>query len=112
MTVYKLNWRGWWESDGDELASYIGNTYNEPILKKNLSTIHGKGQFGFRIDRPNWGRFYIRVEDPIGGHSAGKIVYIDWPGWAGRPMRDNPEAASMLSFNSDKKKYTVEKRLN
>jgi uncharacterized protein YfaS (alpha-2-macroglobulin family) len=107
VTVYKLNWRGWWESEGDELASYIGNTYNEPILTKKLSTIHGKGQFGFRIDRPDWGRFYIRVEDRIGDHSAGKIVYVDWPGWAGRPMRDNPEAVTMLSFNSDKKKYAA-----
>ncbi len=44
---------------------------------------------------------------PSGGHSTGQIVNIDWPGWAGRPMRDNPEAASMLTFNSDKKKYTV-----
>ncbi len=107
VKVYKLNWRGWWESEGDELAGYIGNTYNEPVVTKKVSTVNGKGRFGFRIDRPDWGRFYIRVEDPVGGHSAGKIVYIDWPGWAGRPMRDNPEAVSMLSFNSDKKKYAT-----
>jgi len=43
----------------------------------------------------------------VSGHSTGKIIYVDWPGWAGRPMRDNPEAASMLTFNSDKQKYTV-----
>jgi alpha-2-macroglobulin len=107
VTVYKLEWRNWWESNGDELANYIGNTYNEPILKKNISILNGKGRFSFRIDRPEWGRFYIRVSDPASGHSAGKTVYVDWPGWAGRPMRDNPEAASMLSFNSDKQKYSV-----
>jgi alpha-2-macroglobulin len=106
-TVYKLNWRNWWESDGQQLADYMGNTYNEPLISKTLSTVQGKGKFSFRIDRPEWGRFYIRVYDPGSGHAAGKIVYIDWPGWAGRPMRDNPEAASMLTFNADKAKYAV-----
>jgi len=105
VSVYKLSWRNWWESDGNELANYIGDTYNEPLINKSISTLNGKGRFNFRIDRPEWGRFFIRVYDPASGHSAGKTVYIDWPGWAGRPMRDNPEAASMLTFNSDKPKY-------
>lgn len=105
--IYKLDWRNWWESAGDELADFIGNTYNRPVMSKTFSAINGKGRFNFRINRPEWGRFYIRVTDPVSGHTAGKIVYIDWPGWAGRPMRDNPEAASMLSFNADKEKYEV-----
>jgi alpha-2-macroglobulin len=105
--VYKLYWRNWWESTDNELADYIGNTYNKPLVNKRFSVLHGKGKFGFRIDRPEWGRFYVRVVDPVSGHSAGRIVYIDWPGWAGRPMRDNPEATSMLTFNTDKQKYIV-----
>jgi len=105
--VYKLDWHNWWESGDDELADFVGNTYNRPIISKTLSIVNGKGGFGFRIDRPDWGRFYIRLVDPISGHSTGKVVFIDWPGWAGRPMRDNPEAASMLTFNSDKEKYAV-----
>jgi alpha-2-macroglobulin len=105
--VYKLDWQNWWESAGDELADFVGNTYNRPVVVKTLSVVNGRGRFGFRIDHPDWGRFYIRVVDPVSGHSAGKIVYIDWPGWAGRPMRDNPEAASMLTFSADKEKYTV-----
>ncbi len=105
--VYKLHWRNWWESAGDEIADYIGNTYNRPLVSKKLSAVNGKGKFSFRINRPEWGRFYVRVVDPVSGHAAGKIIYIDWPGWAGRPMRDNPEAASMLTFNADKEKYQV-----
>jgi alpha-2-macroglobulin len=107
VTVYKLDWRSWWEYNGDALASFMGNTYRKPVIVKNVSTLNGKGRFSFRIDRPEWGQFYIRVNDPVSGHSTGQIVNIDWPGWAGRPMRDNPEAASMLTFNSDKKKYAV-----
>jgi uncharacterized protein YfaS (alpha-2-macroglobulin family) len=105
ITVYKLNWRNWWETEEQELAGYVGNTYNQPVMVSKISTQNGKGRFSFRIDRPDWGRFYIRISDRESGHSAGKVVYIDWPGWAGRPMRDNPEAASMLAFNTDKKKY-------
>jgi alpha-2-macroglobulin len=106
-SVYKLDWRNWWESADDELADFVGNTYNRPVISKTIAAVNGRAKFGFRINRPDWGRFYIRIVDPVSGHAAGKIVYIDWPGWAGRPMRDNPEAASMLTFNSDKKQYTV-----
>ncbi len=105
--VYKVDWRNWWESDDDELANYVGNEYSNPLVSKEFSVLQGRGNFLFRIDRPEWGRFYIRVEDPVSGHSAGKIVYIDWPGWAGRPVKGNDEAASLLTFNTDKQKYVV-----
>jgi uncharacterized protein YfaS (alpha-2-macroglobulin family) len=106
-SIYKLNWRSWWEAEYDELAEYIGNTYNQPVISKTVTTKNGKGKFGFKINRPEWGRFYVRIFDPASGHSAGRIIYIDWPGWAGRSMRENPEAASILNFNSDKPVYVV-----
>jgi len=90
------------ESSSNELAEYIGNNYNHPVVSKKVTTTNGRGRFSFRINRPEWGRFFIRVLDPVSGHATGKIVYIDWPGWAGRPLRDDPQAASMLTFNSDK----------
>lgn len=105
--IYKLRWRNWWESSENELANFIGNTYNRPIITKSLHVTNGKGRFSFRINHPEWGRFYVRVVDPVSRHSSGKIIYMDWPGWAGRPLRDNPEAASLLMFNADKEKYNV-----
>ncbi|HLO59335.1 MAG TPA: MG2 domain-containing protein [Bacteroidales bacterium] len=105
--VYKLDWRNWWESSDNDLADFIGNTYNSPIVSRNFSVVNGKGRFSFRVNHPEWGRFYVRVVDPESGHSAGKIIYLDWPGWAGRPLRENAEAASMLTFNTDKQKYKV-----
>ncbi|MBN2275640.1 MAG: alpha-2-macroglobulin, partial [Bacteroidales bacterium] len=107
INIYKIHWRYWWESSSDDLSSYVGNKYNNPVVTRKVSTANGKGRFSFRIDRPEWGRFLIRVLDPVSGHAAGKIVYIDWPGWAGRPLRDDPQAASMLTFNSDKTTYNV-----
>ncbi len=107
VKIYKIHWRYWWESSTDDLASYIGNNYNQPVVSKKVNTTNGTGRFNFRINRPEWGRFFIRVLDPVSGHASGRIVYIDWPGWAGRPTRDDPQAASMLTFNSDKTTYQV-----
>jgi uncharacterized protein YfaS (alpha-2-macroglobulin family) len=107
IKIFKINWRYWWESNYDDLASYIGNNYNNPMVTKTVSTVNGKGKFNFRINRPEWGRFFIRIYDPVSGHAAGKIVYADWPGWAGRPLRDDPQAATMLTFNADKSTYNV-----
>lgn len=104
--VYKVEWRWWWQSGADNLASYIGRSSVSPIVSKKLSTKDGLGSFDFEVKYPDWGRYLIRVSSP-GGHSTGKTVYIDWPGWAGRAQRENPGGASMLTFSSDKQKYTV-----
>ena len=70
VNVYKINWRYWWESSSDDLAEYIGNNYNHPIVSKKVTTTNGKGRFSFRINRPEWGRFFIRVLDPVSGHAS------------------------------------------
>jgi uncharacterized protein YfaS (alpha-2-macroglobulin family) len=104
--LYKVQWRWWWDASGDDLATYIGRENTTPVYSEVFSTTNGKGSFGFKVKYPEWGRFLIRVSDPVSGHTTGKIVYIDWPGWVGR-NRTNPEAATVLSFNSDKTKYSV-----
>ncbi len=104
--VYKIIWRWWWESGGDNLGSYASSTYSTPIVKKSFSTKDGFGSFDFQVKYPDWGRYLIKVTSP-GGHSTGKTVYIDWPGWAGRAQRENPGGASMLTFTTDKQNYSV-----
>ncbi|MBN1338506.1 MAG: alpha-2-macroglobulin [Bacteroidales bacterium] len=104
--VYKLEWEWWWHSGSNNLASYFSRDYVQPVVEKNFSTTDGFGSFSFEIKNPDWGRYLIHVMIP-GGHSTGQIVYIDWPGWAGRGQRENPGGTSMLSFTSDKDAYTV-----
>lgn len=106
-TVYKVRWKWWWDASSDNYGSFNRNNYNEVIFEKNISTINGKGRFDFKVDYPNWGRYLVRVEDNNGGHSTGKAVYVDWPGWAGRSQSDNPDGATVLSVTADKKKYNV-----
>ncbi len=110
VNIYKVHWRWWWESGSDNLASYVGSSQHRPIFTKDISTDNdGIGEFTFSIKYPEWGRYLIRITDSD-GHSSGKSVYVDWPGWAGRGQRENPGAASMLMFSSDKDKYNVSEK--
>jgi hypothetical protein len=106
-TVYKVRWKWWWDVSSDNYGSFNRNNYNEVVYEKNIATVNGKAQFQFKVDYPNWGRYLVKVEDNDGGHSTGRTVYVDWPGWAGRAQSDNPDGATVLSVTADKKKYNV-----
>lgn len=106
VQVFKVGWRWWWDSYDGDLANYVGNEYKQAIQEQEISTVNGKGQFKLRINRPEWGRFYVCVTDPESGHRTGQTVYLDWPAWAGASPKGN-EGATLLSFSSDKKQYHV-----
>jgi len=106
VQVYKVGWRWWWDSYDGDLANYVGNEYKAPLQDQWISTSNGKGQFVLRVNRPEWGRYYVCVTDEESGHRTGQTVYIDWPSWAGSSPKGN-EGATLLSFSSDKKLYNV-----
>ena len=83
MSIYEVEWRWWWDSQGDD-ANYMSASNARLVVKGNTSTTNGKGSWKFKIKYPEWGRYFVKAYDPVSGHSTGKIVYIDWPGWAGR----------------------------
>ena len=105
--VYKVSWRWWWESSADDLASYVGTRHQNLISSGKVHTSNGEGQFNFKVDYPEWGRYLIRVVDNANGHATGQAVYVDWPGWAGNSRGSDPSSASMLAFSADKEKYKV-----
>ena len=104
-TVYKLDWRWWWQATDDNLAGWISRSHNRPVKEATINTSAGRGTFNFRVNYPQWGRYFIRIYDPASGHSTGKIVYVDWPSWVTRDSREVPGGATMLSFSADKEKY-------
>lgn len=106
MSIYKINWRWWWDAAGDDNVHFMTGQYAEPIATGNINTVNGAGAWNFKIKYPEWGRFLIRAVDPVSGHSTAKTVYIDWPGWAGR-ARNESNGATMLSFSSDKPTYAI-----
>lgn len=110
MSIHKLNWRWWWDDAGSEV-NFMSGRYAEPISKSNISVTNGKGQWTFKIKYPEWGRYYVKACDPVSGHCTGKVVYIDWPGWAGR-AREGADGATMLTFSSDKTTYNIGEKAN
>lgn len=107
IKLYKIKWRWWWEKGSESLADYVGTSSYQPI---DIDTVHladGRGEYKLRVSQPQWGRFLIRAHDLGGNHSTGKIVYIDWPGWAGRGQTDLAAGAAVLTFSADKSEYKV-----
>jgi uncharacterized protein YfaS (alpha-2-macroglobulin family) len=105
--IYKVEWRWWWNSNDDDLADYMSDTYRTPVFSTKVNTVNGKAKVTYRLNYPNWGRYLVRVVDTQSGHSTGNTVYFDWPFWRGRADRGDATGATMLTFSSDKKSYKV-----
>lgn len=102
ITVYKISYNWWWESDQENLASYISNNIYKPVITRTIRTSGGQGTFNFKIDGNEWGRYFIRASLPS-GHSTGMVVLIDWPWEYG--IKGKAEGATLISVSTDKDKY-------
>lgn len=107
IQVYKIQWRWWWDQTGDEMSNFTQNEYNKLVKTETVTLVNGRGKWALFIPDADWGRYLIKVRDPRTGHSAGKIIYMDWANWSERLQQDNPTEAAMLSFTADKKSYKV-----
>ncbi|MEE9614550.1 MAG: MG2 domain-containing protein [Thermodesulfobacteriota bacterium] len=105
IELYKIKWKWWWDKSGESLAQYAYASHSSVIQESTISTTKGQGSWEFEIKYPAWGRYLVRACDLGGEHCSGKVVYIDWPGWAGRAQEGSGAGASILSFFSDKKVY-------
>ena len=106
VELYKLEWKWWWDNAYESLSNYVGRSYQTPIQEATVSSKNGKASWKLRINHPEWGRYFIKVTDPESGHSAGKIVAVDWPGWASG-SKDGLDGVTMLNFDTDKEEYKV-----
>jgi alpha-2-macroglobulin len=102
VEIVKMDWSWWWEEENSGAAEYVTSGYRRPVLTTSASTSGGKGSFGFQINYPDWGRYYIRIIHPETGQSCGEYVYIDWPGSYGRTDSNIPGGATMLALSADK----------
>ncbi|WP_020395892.1 alpha-2-macroglobulin family protein [Thiolinea disciformis] len=107
VTLYKIEWKWWWDKTADSLAEYADASHSSKLQQSIISTTNGRGTWKFQIKYPDWGRYLIRACDMQGQHCTGKTLYVDWPGWAGRAQEDSSGAAAMLRFASDKATYQV-----
>ncbi len=105
--LYKMEWRWWWEKSGNEAADFTSALSRSPVIRDTIEVENGKGTWDFRVNYPSWGRYLVIIRDKNGGHAASQSLYIDWPGWAGRPQTGAQGAEFMLSLTADKSSYTA-----
>ena len=107
VELYKLDWRWWWDNSYDDIGNYVGRSYHTPIQSSTINTSNGEGKWDLKVEYPDWGRYYVKVTDPVSSHSAGQVVFVDWPGWAGKGKRGDAGGVSMLNFEIEKADYKV-----
>lgn len=106
VTLYKLDWKWWWDKSEDNIGTYQGKVNAGKLQTATINTANGEGVWKMNVKYPEWGRYLVRAVDE-NGHATGKIIYIDWPGWAGRSTDNERGGAQMLNFTSDKPSYKV-----
>jgi uncharacterized protein YfaS (alpha-2-macroglobulin family) len=107
VQFYKIQWRWWWDNSGDNFSNFTQDKYNKLIKTEKVQLVNGKANWNFNVGDNEWGRYLVLVKDLKSGHTTGDVVYLDEPGWQSRENTDDPTAASMLSFTSDKTNYNV-----
>jgi alpha-2-macroglobulin len=107
LTIYKVQWRWWWESSGDSLAQYAQGESTSMVKQEIISSNNGSARWEFEVKYPEWGRYLVRACDLDGGHCTGRVFYIDWPSWAGAARDQAGPAANILMLSSDKQEYRV-----
>ncbi len=106
--VIKVSHSWWWNGDMNGPGSYMNAPSSTILGEEEITTdAKGKATIPFRVDRPHWGRYVMRLSDPLSGHVAAAQFYVDWPGYEGRSRRQEDKEAAMLNFNSDKETYNV-----
>ena len=105
VKLYKVDWRWWWERGEEDLAAWADANVHTPLQSAVVKVANGAGAWELEIKYPEWGRYLLTATDRTGGHRAGKILYIDWPGWAGRGQKEGGGGASILAFAADKPEY-------
>jgi uncharacterized protein YfaS (alpha-2-macroglobulin family) len=106
VEVFKLEWRWWWDDSEAGSPDFISTSYIRPSDSATVKTINGKATFPFTAAYDDWGRYLIKVTDKTSGHAAGKVIYVDWPGYFRMPGGEK-QAASMLALTADKSQYKV-----
>ncbi|MFD1550847.1 alpha-2-macroglobulin [Putridiphycobacter roseus] len=107
IELYKVSYNWWWEGDGaDELTRYINRRSSDLIMSDYFSITKGKGIYDLNFPERGWGKYMLRIVDPVSGHSAMEEFYADYAGWYS-DMDGNTEAASMLNLELDKEAYNV-----
>jgi uncharacterized protein YfaS (alpha-2-macroglobulin family) len=108
IEIFDVYWRWWWERNSDnDLARYVENSSRKLIKSATINTKDGKAIYELDFGERHYGRKFIRVTDPVTGHSSGQVFYVTYKGWWNDDNGSSPGAAELLTFSTDKKTYEV-----
>lgn len=107
VTLYKLDWRWWWENTQEDLAYYVDQGYAKPVRSQDVLLKSGKGKWSIKLDNDEWGRYLLVAEDKNSGHRTGQVVFFDWPSSYSRENRQGGNWATMLTLHSTKASYST-----
>ena len=103
LMIYKMEWRWWWESSDQNIGSYISRNNAQLVLSRTVDTSAKPVSITDGFSKLEWGRYLVVVQSSS-GHTSSQTVY-------NRPdyyyQDQSTSQATMLSFTSDKKKYTA-----
>ena len=104
--LYRAEWRWWWENDNSNISLYNTSSHFNALDSFSVTT-DNKGAAFWNLKVGSWGRYLVRVCDEASGHCSGEFFYAGYPWWGEDSNNQHREAAAMLMFSSDKKKYNV-----
>jgi len=108
LTLHKISWKWWWDKKNESLAKYAQSYSYNLISSGSVKTDkNGQASWNLRVNYPSWGRYLVKACSKESKHCSSKVVYIDWPGWAGRAVEQNNNGIATLTLSSDKDKYKV-----
>src|SRR5690606_3678188 len=98
----------WWDNSSGNLANFVEGSDSRLVRSAEVNTTNGKGEWTFNLEMAEYGRYFLRMCDPVSGHCAGQIIYVDEPGWWSRARSDDARGgANLLSFSTDKTSYNI-----
>lgn len=105
VSLYKLEWRWWWETGGDTLARYARDIERKFVRSEDIKVRNGRAVFKLKLGSDDWGPWLVRVEDTGSGssHATGMMFYSGW----GSPQGESGDSAAMLNLGTDKEKYNT-----
>ena len=107
VELYKLDWKWWWDQSAySDVPNFMQKKGYSLVESGTISTTNGRGVWKLNVKYPSWGRYYLKVVDGQSSHSSGRVLYIDWPGWAGRSTQGDG-GVSRLLFTTDKERYNI-----
>lgn len=106
LTLYKLSWRWWWDSESGYYPLYQARNAASPVVRAQLVTDeNGKAIYPLEVDDELWGRFLCRVSHEK-GHATGETTFMYRHGWSMPPDADQA-GATLLTIKKEKDQVQV-----